>query len=235
MLDFFASLLYPKKCVRCRKGGAYICDSCFATINFLDFQICAVCQKGSIDGLTHPKCRTKFGIDGIISSIAYRGVVKKLLYQFKYSPFLSDLKEILGRVMYEGLIQQEAFSNFILQKNVYIISVPLHPNRLKTRGYNQAELLAKELSYKLNLKYVSGVLIRVQKTKPQFSLKKEQRRKNIIGAFDVNPKLKEKIKDKNFLLVDDISTTGSTLKECAKVLKKSGAGKVLGITLAHEG
>lgn len=235
MLDFIASLLYPKKCVKCRKGGAYICDNCFSEIKFLDFQICAVCQKGSIDGLTHPKCRSKFGIDGIISSIAYKGIVKKLLYQFKYPPYLSDLKTILGKVMYEGLIQQEAFSSFVASKNVYIISVPLHNRRLKTRGYNQAELLAKELSEKLKLKFVSDVLKRQENTKPQFKLKKEERRKNIIGAFSVNPKFKNKIKGKSFLLVDDIATSGSTLRECAKILKKGGAEKVLGITLAHEG
>lgn len=235
MLEFIASLLYPKKCVRCRKGGAYICDNCFATISFLQYQICAVCQKGSIDGLTHPKCKARYGIDGIISSIAYRGIVKKLLYQFKYPPYLSDLKTILGRVFYEGLIQQEAFASFISQKNVYIISVPLHPKRMKKRGYNQAELLAKELSISLEIKYVPNVLVRKINTKPQFDLKKEERGRNILGAFNLNAKFKEKLKDKRFLLVDDITTTGSTLRECAKVLKKSGAEKVLGITLAHEG
>lgn len=235
MLEFIASLLYPKKCVRCRKSGAYICDSCFASIKFLDFQVCAVCQKGSIDGLTHPKCRTAYGIDGIISSIAYKGIVKKLLYQFKYSPFLSDLKTILGKIFYEGLIQQEAFVNYISSKETYIISVPLHPKRLKKRGYNQAELLGKELSLSLKIKYIPNVLLRKANTKPQFDLKKEERGKNILGAFAINPKFQKKLKGKRFLLVDDISTTGSTLRESAKILKKSGAEKVLGITLAHEG
>lgn len=235
VLDFFASLLYPKKCVKCGRDGAYICDRCFSEIKFLDFQICALCQKGSIDGLTHPRCKTRYGIDGIISSITYRGIVKKLLYQFKYSPYLSDLKKILGRAMYEGLIQQEIYVNFTSQKNVYIISVPLHSQRLKKRGYNQAELLGKDLAARTGLRFVSNILIRTENTKPQFDLKKDERRNNIIGAFSLNPKLKSEIKDNNFLLIDDIATTGSTLRECAKILKKGGAEKVLGITLAHEG
>lgn len=235
MLDFFVSLLYPKKCVGCKKNGAYICDNCFAGIDFLQFQVCCVCQKGSIDGLTHPKCKTSYSLDGIISSIAYKGIVKKLLYQFKYRPFLSDLKIILGKLFYEGLIQQEAFINFLDAKNVWITSVPLHSNRLKKRGYNQSELLAKELSIKLEIPYLSNVLVRQKHTKPQFELKKEERKKNMLGAFSINQKFGGEIKGKRIILVDDIATTGATLRECGKILKKSGAGKVLGVTLAHEG
>lgn len=235
MLDFFASILYPKKCVKCRRGGDYICDRCFSEIQFLDFQICAVCQKGSVDGLTHPRCKSRYEIDGIISSILYQGIAKKLLYQFKYPPYLSDLKTVLGKIMYEGLIQQEVFINFVAQKNLYIISVPLHKKRLKKRGYDQAELLGEDLGLRLNLKYVANVLERKKDTKPQFKLKKEERGKNIVGAFLLNPKFNNKIKGKSFLIVDDISTTGSTLRECSKVLKKGGAVKVLGVTLAHEG
>lgn len=235
MLDFIATLLYPKRCVRCQKGGRYICDNCFATISFLSFQLCAICQKGSIDGLTHPKCTGKFRIDGIISSIAYKGTAKKLIYQFKYKPFLSDLRGILGKLLYEGLIQQESFTKFIENRSVLIISVPLYKDRERKRGYNQSELLAQELSKKIGLVYVPKLLIRSRKTKPQFELKKEERVKNILGAFEINPKLRTQIKDRRIIIVDDITTTGSTLKECGKILKMSGAKKVLGVTLAHEG
>ena len=138
-------------------------------------------------------------------------------------------------MFYEGVIQQEAFISFISSKNVYIISVPLHAKRLRKRGYNQAELLAKELSKRLNIKFVANILIRAKNTKPQFDLKKGERGKNILGAFIVNPKFQNKLKGKRFLLVDDITTTGATLRECVKVLKKGGAEKVLAIILAHEG
>lgn len=234
MLSFLASLLYPKRCVRCKRPGEYICDNCFATITFLECQLCAVCQKGSIDGLTHPKCRTAYGIDGILSSVSYKGIVKKLIYQFKYPPYLSDLKKILGKLLYEGIIQLESFESFIRNKNVIIIPVPLHPQREKRRGYNQAELLGRELSIRLNIKIAPRMLERSVKTKPQFELKKEERGKNIFGAFSVNLKFQKTLKGRRIILVDDISTTGSTLRECAKILKKSGAEKVLGITLAHE-
>ena len=235
MFDFLAQLLYPKKCVKCGRGGDYICDMCFAGITFLDHQLCGVCQKGTIDGLTHPACRTKFGIDGIVSAVSYKGVVKKLIYQFKYPPYLSDLKGILGRLFYESIAQQEAFARYITEKRTLIIPVPLHPARLRKRGHNQAELLGRELSMHLKIQLVDNVLIRTKQTKPQFELKKEERIKNILGAFQISTKFTTKIKGKNIVLVDDISTTGATLRECAKVLKKSGVGKVLGVTLAHEG
>jgi len=234
VFDFIAEIFYPKRCVACRRPGSYICPEDFAKISFLEYQLCGVCQKGSIDGMTHPGCKTAHSIDGIISSIAYRGIVKKLLYQFKYRPFLTDLKVSLGRLFYEGIIQQEAFIKFI-DKNLIITAVPLHKSRERKRGYNQSELLAKELSKSLSFKYVPEVLIRQTNTKPQFSLKKEERRENLKGAFLLNSKFKEKIKGKRILLVDDITTTGATLRECAKILKRSGVGKVLGITLAHEG
>lgn len=235
MLDFIAQLLYPKRCVRCRRGGDYICDSCFSGITFLEFQLCGMCQKGSIDGMTHPKCRTRYGIDGIISSISYKGIVKKLIYQFKYPPYLSDLKGILGKLLCEGLIQQEAFGAFISSKKVWIVSIPLYKDRERKRGYNQSVLLAKEMSESLKIPYAPQILQREKKTKPQFELRREERAKNIKDAFSVSEKFKSKIKGKNIILVDDITTTGATLRECAKVLKKSGAAKVLGVTLAHEG
>lgn len=194
-----------------------------------------MCQKGSIDGMTHPKCQTAYGVDGIISSIVYKGIVKKLLYQFKYRPYLSDLKVILGKLLYEGLIQQEALEKFISGKNVWITSVPLHKSRERMRGYNQSDLLAKELSRALNIGYVPNILGRIKATKPQFELKKEERKKNILGAFSLNKKFQKDIKGKQIILVDDIATTGSTLQECGKILKQGGAEKVLGVTLAHEG
>ena len=176
-----------------------------AAIVFADNQLCAVCQKGSIDGLTHPKCRTRHEIDGILFSIAYKGIVKKLLYQFKYQPYLSDLKSILGKLLYEGIIQQEVFAALSQNKKILIIPVPLHPMRLKKRGYNQAELLAKELSLKTEIVCKSNILKRSKQTVPQFELKKEQRRENMRGAFSIEDKYKKEIIGKWVFLADDIS------------------------------
>ena len=183
--------------------------------------------------MTHPKCKKKYGLDGVIPVIVYKGIVKKLLYQFKYSPYLSGLSPILSEILYEGLIQNEHFYK-ILEDNPLFVPVPLHAARLKSRGYNHAGLLAEELATRLGYSYVAQYLIRTKNTKPQYKLKKEERAKNIQGAFDVHKKYAKNIKDKTIIVVDDITTSFATLSECAKVLKRAGALQVVGVTLAKE-
>ena len=179
-------------------------------------------------------CKKKYGMEGMLSAVSYKGIVKKLIYQFKYPPYLSDLKTDLTSLLYEGLIQQPVFMNFIEGKNFVIVSVPLHEIRERKRGYNQSELLAVELGKRFD-EAVVNCLKRVKTTRPQYKLSKKERQANIDGAFMMTENLKQKIKNKHVILVDDITTSGITLRECAKILKKGGAGKVLGVTLAHEG
>lgn len=135
--------------------------------------------------------------------------------------------------MYEGLIQSESFIN-ILNRNPVIIDVPIHKNKFKKRGYNHSTLLAENLAEKLNLKFAPDVLLRLKETKPQFKLSREERRENILGAFNLNPKFKDFVKDKSIIIVDDVTTSGATLNECAKILKRNGAKFVWGATLARE-
>ncbi len=231
LLDF----LFPKFCVNCRKVGDYICANCFTFISFDQTAICPSCNRPSINGLTHPKCQTKYGLDGIFSTLSYKGIVKKLVYNFKYNPYLGDLKNLLAELFYEGLIQKEDFYN-IYQKysdSLILVPVPLYKSRQRARGYNQAEILAGELSKKFNIKTLS-VLKRVKKTVSQVGLSKIDRRKNIKDSFEINEDLKSVTKDHYIFLVDDVFTTGSTLIEASKVLKRHGAKKVWGLTLARD-
>ncbi|MDP2638108.1 MAG: ComF family protein [Candidatus Levybacteria bacterium] len=196
--------------------------------------ICLVCNKNSLDGLTHPSCKSRYAIDGAFSAVSYKGVVKKLLYNFKYKPYLSDLKNSLTELFYESIIQNEEFVRTIQQFNnkaIVLVPIPLHASRLRQRGYNHAEILAEILGKKLNLK-VTDVLKRVKQTKTQFGLSLKQRKENISGAFMLNTKYL--IDNANVFLVDDILTTGSTLLEAAKILKKSGVKRVWGLTFARD-
>lgn len=206
--------------------------------------ICLVCNKGSFDGLTHPRCRSKYAIDGAFSAIAYKGIVKKLIYNFKYKPYLSDLNKTLVELFYESVIQQELFIKTIQQssnlpagrqgKTICLVPIPLHPKRLKKRGYNHAELLAKGLSEKLNLPMIE-ILQRTKETKSQFGLTLKERKENIQNAFIRNTKYPSAtLRASNVFLVDDILTTGSTLLEAARILKKNGVKKVWGLTLARD-
>ena len=227
LLDF----IFPKYCINCRKFGSYLCPNCFSYITFNEIGTCIVCQKAAIGGLTHPVCRIKYIPDGVFSSLVYKGVVKKLIYKFKYNPHLTDLQNTLIDLFYEGIIQKEAFHK-ALNSNSVLVPIPLHKSRFKKRGYNQSLILAKGIGKKLNLP-VLDCLERVKNTKMQFGLKKEEREENIKGAFQVKS---SKFKVKNFqqaFLVDDVSTSGATLKEATNVLKRAGVAKVYGLTLAH--
>lgn len=230
VLDF----VFPKRCVSCKNLGEYICSNCFSYLSFNQNYICLFCNKPSFDGLTHPRCRGKYVIDGSFSSIVYSGVAKKLIYSFKYKPYLSDLESLLGELFYEGIIQHEILAKFL--KKAVLVPIPLHPSKLRKRGYNQSEILARGLSERLGIPMLN-MLERVKNTKTQFKLDRKKRIENMRGAFAFNSKLityNSKLKDANIFLIDDILTSGSTLLEAANVLKRGGAGKVFGLTLARE-
>lgn len=209
-----------------------MCANCFSYISLDTQAICLVCNRGSLDGFTHPGCKGTYVIDGAFSSLIYKGVVKKLLYYFKYKPYVSDLQTVLSDFFYEGLIQNEGFQK-ALEKNPVFVPIPLHSSKLKSRGYNQADILAKDLSQKFNVP-VLHFLERIKKTPSQVGLKREERLKNIKNAFIVKSDKKQEIREKYIFLVDDVLTTGATLSEAAYVLKKNGAKKVWGITLAQD-
>lgn len=232
MFEVLWDYIFPKKCIGCKKLGSYLCANCFASLTFCQSFFCGVCSRPSYNGLTHPKCTGRYTIDGIFPILNYKGLLKKITYQYKYNPHLSDLTGMLGDLMYEGFIQNEILMRTIESGNCVVISVPLHPTREKKRGYNQSDLLAKHVSRLLRIPYSEKVLERIINTTPQFQLPKDKRRENIKNAFFVHRP--EKIKGKTIFIIDDITTTGSTLGECARVLKRGGAKIVFGIALGHE-
>ncbi|MDP3726712.1 MAG: ComF family protein [bacterium] len=229
ILDFF----FPKYCVNCKKLGSYLCSDCFTFITFNTFETCLVCVRPTLDGLTHPGCRGRYTIDGAFASIAYKGVVKKLLYAFKYKPYLLDLKIVLTDLFFEGLIQKAEFDRAYRSPPAggpVLVPIPLHPAKLKKRGYNQTEILAFELSKRLNLQ-VKSLLVRTKNTRSQVGLKQKERRENVREAFSIssdNPFSKHA----TIFLIDDILTTGSTLLSAARTLKRGGAKRVFGLALA---
>lgn len=197
--------------------------------------ICLACNRPSLDGLTHPRCRGKYVIDGAFAATAYKGIVKKLIYNFKYKPYLSDLRKSLVELFYESIIQQEIFQKAYESSPVgglALVPIPLHRKRLKQRGYNHAGVLAEGLSEKLNLPVID-CLERIRVTKSQFGLKLKERKENLKDAFALvqNDPISQY---SNIFLVDDILTTGSTLLEAAKILKKSGVKRIWGLTLARD-
>jgi len=147
------------------------------------------------------------------------------IHEFKYMQ-----KSYLAR-SFGPLLASFASTHFGAQDNLLVMPVPLHPRRLRERGFNQSLLLARHVSSGLHAQLDFLSLRRVRYTRPQTELSKDERRKNVKMAFAVSDK--KAVKGRNVLLVDDVATTGNTLNECARVLKKSGAEKVLCVTLAR--
>lgn len=133
----------------------------------------------------------------------------------------------LAEFVYKGLGREEK----LWWETDFIIPVPLHPEKEKKRGFNQAGLLARELATRTQIKLVEDQLVKVRRTLAQTSLEAKGREKNLKGAFEVRNK--EKIKDKIVLLVDDVFTTGSTLQACSLALRKAGALEVRALTVAQ--
>jgi len=155
----------------------------------------------------------------------YEGPLKQALHRFKFKKKVR-LAEPLGALLVKYLSR-----NLDMNRIDLIIPVPLHEKRQRARGFNQAELLSHVLTKYYDVPTVSGLLFRIKATHPQFDLPRAERIKNVRGAFAV--KGGPLIKDKNILLVDDILTTGSTVSECTRVLKASGATSVHILTLSR--
>lgn len=233
LLDF----IYPKRCVVCKSGGEYLCGNCFSYLSFDTKSLCLVCKKPSFNGLTHPNCCSKYTIDGCFSALSYNKTAKRLVYNFKYKPYLKDLKTVLTDLFYESLIQNENFNRELKialpAGGQVFVPVPLFKGKLRKRGYNQAEVLSFELAKRFNLKFLD-ILEKGKNTLSQVNLTEKQRRENIKGAFLMKKGFVGLLENKNIFLVDDVLTTGSTLLEAANVLKRSGAKRVIGLTLTRD-
>lgn len=189
--------------------------------------ICAVCGRQAVSGITHPICKRRHDIDGVFTSLVYRGVAKKLVYQFKFQPYLTNLRYIVSDLFYEGLIQQELFFK-INHAHAVLVPIPLHTARERSRGYNQSEILATDLGKRLGLP-VKNLLTRTKPTVSQVGKTQKERRENIKGVFA----LKGKVDASTVLLIDDVLTSGATMNEAAKTLKRAGVKEVWGLALAH--
>jgi ComF family protein len=156
---------------------------------------------------------------------AYEGTLKSAILRFKFKKKIS-IAEPLGILMVKYLSRHLDMNNID-----FLVPVPLHITRFKQRGFNQSELLGHSITKYYDIPTVSGLLFRTRETHPQFDLPLVERFKNVRGAFEV--KGSNLLKGKNILLLDDIYTTGSTVSECTRVLKESGANNVHVLTLSR--
>jgi len=220
-LNSILNIIFPTKCISCDQSGYDLCTKC----------------------LTDSPTAERESAEWIFPLYDYRHPpIKKALWLFKYKG-KKRLAKIFAEIFYERILEElsdlSVMENF---NNPIFIPIPLSFKRYRERGYNQAELICKELikidsmrhgvNTKNKFRLEKNVLIKPKETVHQAHIhNRSERLKNIIGSFTVKNEIL--IKNRNIILIDDITTTGATLNEARKILKKSGARKVIAFTVAH--
>jgi ComF family protein len=226
-------LLFPPHCVACNRFGEWLCANCLQEIDLIQAPTCRRCGlplagtvrlAGSLPVCPHC-CNLTSELDGVCTFAFHGGPLRKAILQFKYQG-LRDLAGPLGRLLGEGWATLPPKG---LDVDV-IVPVPLHPSRIRARGYNQAALLARELGHHLERPVVEEVLIRIKDTIPQVGLDAQARRDNVHNAFQC---LNGSLAGKRVLLLDDVYTTGSTLEAAADTLRREGVSSIWAYTLAR--
>ena len=225
-------IIFPIKCISCQKEGAWLCKTCISKIRFQTEHVCGVCEIViTPDGRTCHSCKKKNNLDGFLPATSYKEPsISHAVHLFKYR-FIQGLELELGNILTSAIQRTD------LPIPDIILPVPLHPRRLRWRGFNQSSLLASHIAKNLlplgEIDLAEHVLVRQRYTHPQMEIKKHSLRKqNLLGAFAVIDR--EKVAGKIVLLVDDIATTGSTIFECANVLKAAGAKEIYAAVIARQ-
>lgn len=204
----------------CMVEGTFLCKSCFDNLEIAR-QICPSCGRYSALGWVHGRCKKKNGLDGLICIYSYSDeVVRKAIDEIKFG-----FNQSLVELMMEGF-RFESGMDFDA-----VVPIPLYFYRENWRGFNQAELIAGLVAREMKVK-MERYLVRIKNTKQQSAIKsKRERRVNLKNAF----RLKKGYDPagKKILIVDDVFTSGASMKEATAELKKNGASAVWGLVLAH--
>ncbi len=227
-----SEIIFPNHCLSCEeiinKEGIF-CSECWLKLQFITEPKCAVCSYPfEFQGLNLlcGKCLNKKpSFEKAIAIFRYNHVLRRIISSLKYR---------------DQTFVAKKFSSFLFKaskteiKNCDVLTiVPLHISRLRKRKFNQSALLAKSLiEFAPEKTLLLDLLIRTKNTKPQVELRKKERENNLKNVFELNKKYQDFIRDKKIVLIDDVFTTGATLENCAKVLKKYKAKEVVVLTIA---
>lgn len=228
-LDWLLDMIFPKYCLGCGQEGSFLCQDCFKNIPLNNSVLCPLCGQRSPSGRICEHCLRKKSdpLSGLLAASDWENeLLRQIIYAYKYN-FVAELalplSELMRQFLSSHLIHFE-------HKKLILVPVPLHQRRLAWRGFNQAELLAENIASAFGLELFLG-LKRKKFTPPQVEIvSPEQRETNMKNAFNVSGRLS---KENIYILIDDVCTTASTLRECARELKSAGAKDIWGFVLAR--
>jgi len=234
-------LVFPKHCVSCGKAGNYFCPKCLTMIKRVR-QICPVCERPTPFGQTHTFCRTRNSLDGLISLFTYEGIIRGAIHKLKYK-FVTDLESEFWKIIQSSLEKRgeeilvlkrfiSSESNlFIAEEKPVIVPIPLYWYKEHFRGFNQSSLFGKRLASCFSLSFSDKIFVRSRSVPSQTKLTQKEREENVKGIFKVGATAPGSLP--NVLLVDDVWTTGATMKEATITLKSAGVKRVWGLTVAR--
>lgn len=217
-ISYLINQLFPKQCINCSSVGAYLCKDCKRKL-LPHPEICPYCHKVSKDYVTCIDCRTDKNnyLEGIMIPFAYTDIIKKLIIKLKYF-HKKDISGFLWERLSIALQINETFQRHTAYNKVFITYVPTHRYREHfIKGYNQSKILAKKLSEQTHIPRKS-ISKKQKHTKTQASLDRNSRLNNLKNVFSLIKNL-SLLGNETLLIVDDITTTGSTINELAKLVK----------------
>ena len=225
-------LLFPPSCSYCKEitGGInrFLCVECFSQLKFIKAPYCTCCGRDFYSGSDNHLCgdclKSSWNFDKARSIFAYEEIIAGLIHGLKYSGDMTGLETL------QHLSRQSPVSDDLSIPD-FILPVPLHIKRLRERGFNQALMLEKKIFPEEKEKIRYNILLRQTDTPTQTGLSGKERRENLKNAFIV--KRPSEIIGKNILILDDVFTTGSTVNECAKVLKTAGCKRIEVLTICR--
>jgi len=207
ILDF----IFPKKCLECKKPGCYLCEDCLNKI---------------LSPYYNQNVLKNSEIKNLVCLFPYKGVIRRAILALKYK-FASDIALELSTVSLRKIKSLKVK----FPKKAVLVPIPLHPKRQNWRGFNQSGMVGKKIAQRMGWYFIPDLLQKTVNTKSQTELKREERIISPKESFQVNIKYKKALKYP-IILFDDVYTTGSTLTEATKELRKEGARQILGLTIA---
>lgn len=230
--------IFPVKCIECGKFAdylkkEYLCKNCTKKMPIKQVLECIGCKTKTSAGRTCITCRNTNPIDQLLIVSDYNDptvarIIKVLKYKF-IKEALEPISVIIKRYVYQ-LSKNKKIN--LIEENPVITCVPMQSRRLNWRGFNQAGLIAQSLADILQLDSKTDILIQIKKVRPQAEIEeRSERLRKPLGIFKVANHAT--VQNKTVIVVDDVCTTGATLNECARVLKESGASKVIGFVIAR--
>jgi len=227
--EVLINLFFPKFCFGCFKEGEYLCSDCLKKISKEELS-CPICRRVNFKGIFCPSHQRYSKLEGLLFYSNFSELPQKLVYGLKYEG-LKDIGKLMANLMSERLKEHFLFQD---KDRIILCPLPLYWLKKLKRGFNQAEVLTRNIGQNLNLE-ILNLLLRIKNTQSQTQLEKIERQKNVANAFFLSQKINpDQIRDKIIILIDDVYTTGYTLNAAAKELKKLKPKSIWGLVFAKD-